>query len=328
MNATGAVPSGSGVRAGPRALRVTFLGNDPWSVPPLEALAASRHRPQLVVTRVPRPAGRGSRLTPTAVAGAARRLDLHLAEVETVKSGSGFERLAGSSPDIMVVVAYGEILPAAALSMPAVAPVNLHFSLLPQLRGASPVQGALLAGLERTGVTTMVMDEGLDTGPVLLQRDEPIEPEDDAGSLGERLARIGGGLLVQTLDGLAAGDLESRPQEGEPTFAPRLKAEDRWLDWGESAEALAGRVRALSPEPVASTRFRDEILKVFRAEPLPGPASGDDPGTVVAVDGEGVTVGTGSGRLRLLEVGPAGRRRMSAAEFARGHRPVPGEGMG
>jgi len=308
---------------------VAFLGNDPWSVPALDALAASRHRPELVVTRVPRPAGRGSRPTPTAVAGAARRLELPLAEVETVKSGPGFERLAGSNPDVLVVVAYGEILPAAVLALPTVAPVNLHFSLLPQLRGASPVQGALLEGLARTGVTTMVMDEGLDTGPVLLRREEPIEPDDDAGSLGGRLARVGGELLVETLDGLAAGDLGPRPQEGEPTYAPKLKAEDRWLDWSEPAVALARRVRALSPEPAASTRFRGEILKVFRAEALAGSAgSGGGPGTIASAEGDGITVRAGSGALRLLEVGPAGRRRMSASEFARGHRPAPGERIG
>ena len=190
-----------------RRLRVVFLGNDPWSVPPLEALAASPHRPELVITRAPKPAGRGSKLTPTAVAEAARRLDLPLAETETVRRGPGFDALAAASPDVLIVVAYGEILPDAVLELPDIAPVNLHFSLLPELRGASPVQQALLLGLPRTGVTTMVMDAGLDTGPVLLQRDEPVLDTDDAGSLGERLAAIGGDLLVETLDGLARGSL-------------------------------------------------------------------------------------------------------------------------
>jgi methionyl-tRNA formyltransferase len=305
---------------------VVFLGNDPWSVPPLEALAASTHRPELVVTRVPKPAGRGSKLTPTAVADAARRLDLPLVETETVKRDAGFEALVAARPDVLVVVAYGEILPDAVLELPSVAPVNLHFSLLPALRGASPVQGALLEGLARTGVTTMVMDAGLDTGPVLLRREEPVRDDDDAGSLGERLAAVGGGLLVDTLDGLAAGTLEPRPQEGEPSFAPKLKPEDRWIDWNEPADAVVRRVRALAPEPAASTRFRGDVLKVFRATPVDGPEG--EPGAVVAVDRDGVAVAAGSGAVRLDEVAPAGRRRMAAADFARGHRPEPGERLG
>jgi methionyl-tRNA formyltransferase len=307
-------------------LRVAFLGNDPWSVPPLEALAASPHRPVVVVTRVPRPAGRGSRLTPTAVADAARRLGLPLAEVETVKAGPGLERLGEARPDVLVVVAYGEILPRDVLGLPRLAPVNLHFSLLPELRGASPVQGALLQGLDRTGVTTIVMDEGLDTGPVLLAREERVHPDDDAGSLGSRLADVGGRLLLETLDGLARGDLVPRPQEGEPTFSPKLRPEDRRLDWSGPAAAVVRRVRALAPEPGAATEFRGTPVKVLRAEAAPG-APGE-PGAVVAVDGRGIEVAAGEGGVRLLEVAPAGRRRMSAAAFARGSRPEPGERFG
>jgi hypothetical protein len=180
--------------------RVVFLGSDRWSVPSLEALAESTHDVSLAATRVPKPAGRGSKLTPTPVADAARALGLPLAEVPTARSGAGFERLREARPDILVVVAYGEILPAAALDLAAIAPVNLHFSLLPELRGAAPVQRALLEGMTATGVTTIRMDEGLDTGPILLQAEEAIDPEDDAGSLGGRLAGIGGRLLVDTID--------------------------------------------------------------------------------------------------------------------------------
>jgi methionyl-tRNA formyltransferase len=306
---------------------VAFLGNDPWSVPPLEALAASSHRPALVVTAVPKPAGRGSRLTPTAVADAARRVGLPLAEVETVKRGAGFDSLAASRPDVLVVVAYGEILPDGVLELPSIAPVNLHFSLLPELRGASPVQHALLLGLERTGVTTMVMDAGLDTGPVLGQRADEIRPDDDAGSLGERLARVGGELLVATLDGLADGSASSAPQEGEPTYAPKLGAEDRVLHWTEPADALVRRVRALAPDPAATTEFRGEGLKVLRASvvDLAGPG---EPGTVATVGRDAITVAAGEGGVRLDEVGPAGRKRMSGGDFARGFRPQPGERLG
>ncbi len=312
--------------AGRRPLRVAFLGNDPWSVPPLETLAASPHRPAVVATGVPKPAGRGSRLTSTAVADAARRLGLALAEVETVKRGAGFEALASAHPDVLVVVAYGEILPDAILELPSVAPVNLHFSLLPELRGASPVQHALLHGLVRTGVTTMVMDAGLDTGPVLLRRTEEIRPDDDAGSLGERLARLGGKLLVETLDGLADGSVAPAPQAGEPTYAPKLRADDRVLRWSEPAESLVRRVRALAPDPAATTEFRGAGLKVFRASAVEAPAG--EPGTVAAVDRAGITVAAGAGAVRLDEVGPAGRRRMSGGDFARGFRPEPGERLG
>src|SRR5437667_301649 len=169
-------------------MRVAFLGNAEWSVPPLEALAGSSHRTSAVVTRAPRPAGRGGRPRATPVAEAARRLNLPLREVETVKGGAGFEALLASRPDALAMVAYGEILPKAVLDLPRIAPVNVHFSLLPELRGAAPVQRAILDGLVVTGVTTIRMDEGMDTGPILLRAEEPIDPEDDAGSLGDRLA--------------------------------------------------------------------------------------------------------------------------------------------
>src|SRR6266700_5556613 len=189
-------------------MRTVFLGNASWSVPTLEALADSAHRPVLVLTREPRPAGRGNRLVPTPVAQAGRELALPVREIATVKRGPGLEALTEAAPDALVVVAYGEILPPPVLAVPRVAPVNVHFSLLPELRGAAPVQRAILEGLTATGVTTIRMDEGMDTGPILLQAEEPVDPADDGGSLGGRLAAIGGRLLVDTLDRLEAGTLE------------------------------------------------------------------------------------------------------------------------
>lgn len=303
-----------------------FLGNDAWSVPSLEALARSDHDVTLVVTAVPKPAGRGNELTPTPVAGVTRSLGLALAEVETVREGSGFRRVEDAGPDVLAVVAFGELLPAALLGIPSLAPVNLHFSLLPALRGASPVQTALLLGLERTGTTTIVMDAGLDTGPVILQREEPIEPGDDAGTLGARLAAAGAELLVDSLTLLAEGRAEPRPQDdAAATFAPKLRPTDRVLDWTQPAAALVNRCRALSPEPAATTSFRGEGLKVFRAEEAP--ASGD-PGTIVEVDGLGVVVAAGRDGVRPLELGPAGRRHMSGSDFVNGLRPVVGERLG
>jgi methionyl-tRNA formyltransferase len=302
-----------------------FLGNDRWSVPSLGALASSEHRIIRVVTRVPRPAGRGNALTPTPVARAAREAGLPLLEVETVKRGPGLDALLADGPDVLVVVAYGEILPPAVLEVPSTA-INLHFSLLPRLRGASPVQTALLEGVEETGVTTIAMDAGMDTGPVLRQRRELVRPDDDAGSLGDRLAAIGAGVLVETIDRLADGGVRPRPQdEAGATFTKPIRAEDRVLNWGDAAPALVNRTRAMAPEPGATTRFRDEPLKVLRAEAT---VAAGEPGTIAVVDADGFVVATGDGGLRPLEVAPAGRRRMGAADFVRGYRPEVGERLG
>ncbi len=333
-------------------MRVAFLGNAPWSVPSLEALAGSEHQVAVVVTRVPKPAGRGSMLTPTAVADAARRLGLPLVEAPTVKSGPGFEALADAAPDVLAVVAYGEIVPRAVLDIPRVAPVNVHFSLLPKLRGAAPVQRALMEGMTLTGVTTIRMDEGMDTGPILLRAEEAIHEEDDAGSLGERLAAMGGRLLVDTLDRLEAGALhETLQDDALATLAPKVKPAERVIDWTSEGEAILRRVRGLAPQPAATTLFRGKVLKIFRAAGSSGQradeASGPparrsaqnelvrtaaegagEPGSVTVADRRGLAVGAGDGLVWLREVAPEGRKRMSGAEFVRGYRPEVGERLG
>jgi methionyl-tRNA formyltransferase len=307
-------------------VRVVFLGNDPWSVPSLRAVGASRHDLALVLTRVPRPAGRGGAPRPTAVGEAGRTLALPLREVETVKEGPGFESLRDAAPDVMAVVAYGEILPREVLDVPRVAPVNLHFSLLPQLRGADPVRWAIIEGLAVTGVTTMRIDEGLDTGPILLQAEERIRDDDDGGSLGERLAERGGELLVETLDGLEAGAIEERPQDEErATVAPKLRPEEEWIDWSEGAERAVRRIRALAPDPGARTRIRGRTLKVLRAHRVDG---GGVPGAVTAVSKRTVSVSARDGAVALDEVLPEGRRRMRGEEWARGQRLEVGERFG
>lgn len=315
-------------------MRLAFLGNALWSGPPLEALAASSHELALVVTRGPRPAGRGGKPRQTPVAVAARNLALPLLEVDTVKSGPGFDALAGAEPHILCVVAYGEILPKAVLALPAAAPVNLHFSLLPELRGAAPVQRAILEGLSVTGVTTIWMDEGLDTGPILLQQEEAIDETDDAGSLGARLAAIGGRVLVDTIDRLESGSVRPRPQdEAGATYAPKLRPEEEWIDWTASPDAIVRRVRALSPAPGARTSFRSRTLKVFRASwrglegPLP---AARQPGELVLLQGiqPACFAGGRNAVVVLEEVALEGRKRMSGDEFARGQRPSDGERLG
>ena len=307
-------------------MRVVFLGNDPWSVASVEALASSSHELALVVTRDPRPAGRKGELRATAVADAARRLELPLLETKTVKRDEGFEAIRSHAPDILAVVAYGEILPADVLDLPRVAPVNVHFSLLPALRGADPVRRAILEGREETGVTTMRMDEGMDTGPVLLQASEPIRDEDHSASLGERLAVVGGDLLVRTLDGLESGEVTEQDQDHTlATMAPKLKPEDEWIDWAEPAERVWRHVRALAPDLGAKTRFRDRVLKVLTAEPTE--ASGE-PGAVVEVSKQRLVVAAGEGAMALLTVVPEGRKQMTGVEFARGQRLQAGDVLG
>jgi methionyl-tRNA formyltransferase len=307
-------------------MRVVFLGNDPWSVPSLEAVVGSSHEMVLVATRVPRPAGRGGKLRPTRVTEAARALGLPLAEVETVKEGLGLAALTEVAPDVLVVVAYGEILPPRVLELPKVAPVNVHFSLLPALRGADPVRRAILDGLEVTGVTTLRIDEGLDTGPILLQAEERIRAGENAGSLGDRLAVMGGSLLVQTLDRLAAGDVEERPQDhGRATLAPKLRPEEEWIDWAQDAAAIARKIRAMAPLPGARTRFREKVLKVLEVKETDGDGP---PGAILEPAGEYPVVAAGAGALVLQQVLPEGRRPMSGEDFARGYRPEPGELLG
>ena len=312
----------------PEPVRAVFLGNDPWSVPTLERLA----RPGdvdlvLVVTNPPRPAGRGSKLTPTPVADAARTLGLRLEETETTRDEASLELLRSLEPDISVVVAYGELLSSDVLSVPRLGSVNLHFSLLPRWRGASPVQRAILEGDRVTGVTVIQMDEDLDTGPVLARREEPIRPDDDAGSLGARLAAIGAHVVAEVLPRLAAGRATAEPQKGPATFAPKLSPTDRVIDWSQPADAVVRRVRAFAPEPAATTSFRGGDLKLLRVDEMAG-SSEASPGTVVEVDRSGVVVATGTGSLRLLEVAASSRRRMPASDWARGVRDLVGERFG
>jgi methionyl-tRNA formyltransferase len=313
-------------------MRVAFLGNDTWSVPSLRALAAAADVDvELVLTNPPRSAGRGSRLTPTAVANAAGELDLPLLEVDRVRDGEGFDALDALEPDAFVVVAYGEILTPDVLDIPRLGAVNVHLSLLPRWRGAAPVQRAILEGDEVTGVSVMLMDEGLDTGPILATEETTIAPEEDAGTLGGRLADLGAPLVIETLRWLERGSVEPTSQEhAAATYAPKLLPEERTIDWTQPADAIVRRVRAFAPEPGAVTKFRQGRLKVLRAER--SSVGGDVTAAIpkraeirVSEDDTPVVHGLGGDAVELLEVAPAGRKRMTGAEWARGARIQPGE---
>lgn len=316
-------------------MRVAFLGNDTWSVPPLRVLVdATDIEVELVLTNPPRPAGRGSQLTPTAVADAAGEMDLPLLEVARVRDGEGFEALDSLDPDAIVVVAYGEILTPDVLDIPRLGALNLHFSLLPRWRGAAPVQRAILGGDEETGVTVMLMDEGLDTGPILAFIETTIGSEEDAGSLGARLSELGAPLLVETLRGLDADAVEPRSQDHTvATYAPKLLPEERTIDWTGPADSIVRRVRAFAPDPGAVTTFRQGRLKVLVARAHPESAGGrtiavaPGPGAVLGGDGNPRVQGW-PGLVELVEVAPAGRKQMSGAEWARGARIEPLEHLG
>ncbi|GIU96570.1 MAG: methionyl-tRNA formyltransferase [Actinomycetota bacterium] len=311
-------------------VRVAFMGNDPWSVPALRALVGEPEIDvALVLTRPPRPGARTDEPAPTPVAAEAAALGLPAAELERVGSAAGLAALRAAAPEAIVVVAFGELLGPEVLELPPLGAVNLHFSLLPRWRGAAPVQHAILAGDATTGVTVIRINAGLDTGPILASFEEPIRPDDDAGTLGGRLAELGARLLVGVVRRLPSGDLPERPQDpARATLAPRLTAADRVLRWDESAERLVRRVRALAPEPGATTVFRGAPLKVLAAATSAEAASDAAAGRIVAADDRGVAVAAGEGVVRLLEVAPAGRRRMSAAAWARGARFAPDERLG
>jgi methionyl-tRNA formyltransferase len=301
-------------------MQVVFYGTPDWALPCLEALIDSSHRILAVVTRPDRPRGRSRRPEPSPVGRRASEEGLPLLRPETLKDREFRRRVLELDPDVAVVVAYGRIVPRSLLAAPRLGYVNVHFSLLPRHRGAAPVQWTLLSGDTETGVTTMQMDPGLDTGPVLLRRHTPVDADETAGELGERLARMGSGLLLETLDGLAAGRLAPRPQdEAMATLAPALRAEQAWVDWSRDASEIALMVRAFQPWPVARGRCRDREFRLLRCREAPGRAGEDRPGAILGLDGEALLVACGGGTtLGLSRLQPAGRRPMDGRAAAAG----------
>jgi len=296
-------------------MRVVFMGTPDAAVPSLEAVAGA-FDVACVYTRPDKPKGRGRHIEASPVKQAATELGLEVRQPRRLRDDT--DALRELAPDAVVVVAYGALLRPDVLEIPRLGCVNVHFSLLPRWRGAAPVERAVLAGDERSGVTTMLMDEGLDTGPILLQETTEISADDSSGSLRMRLATLGGPLLVKTLRGLEASSIEPRPQPAEGvTIADKILASDAELDPTEDAATLERKIRGFDPVPGAFVWFRDKRLKVWRGAVESGAG---EPGTFV--DG---AIQTANGRLRLVEVQPEGKRRMSGADFVRGYRPADGE---
>ncbi|MGR7027824.1 methionyl-tRNA formyltransferase [Geodermatophilus sp. URMC 62] len=314
-------------RGGEPPLRLLFAGTPEPAVPSLEALLASDHEVVAVLTRPDARSGRGRRVSRSPVAERADAAGLPVLTPRSPREPEFLAQLADLAVDCAPVVAYGALVPPAALDVPAHGWVNLHFSLLPAWRGAAPVQHALMAGDEVTGACTFRLEQGLDTGPVYGVVTEPIGPRDTAGDLLGRLAVSGARLLVATLDGIAAGGLVPQPQPAEGvSLAPRIETADARVDWALPAHVVDRRVRGVTPVPGAWTTWRGDRLRLGPVEPLQGPP--ELPPGEVAVRPDGVVVGTGRGAVRLGEVQPAGKRLLPAADWARGARPAPGERLG
>ncbi len=300
-------------------MRIVFMGSPDFAVPSLERLVADGHTVPLVVTQPDRPAGRGRDLRSPAVKCVAERLGLALAQPERVGASQVLASLHEARPDIAVVVAFGQFLPRAVRELPPLGCINVHASLLPRYRGAAPIHRALMAGETETGVTVMRVEEHMDAGPILLQRTCPIRPEDDAGSLHDRLAGLGAAALADAIRLLAAGAGRWVPQDhAQASLAPKLGDADCRMALAGDPAPLVNRIRGLSPAPGAYLPLADgQRLRLLKAEVR---AASGPPGTILAIEDAAVVVATGGGAVALLEVQPAGKRRMSAAEFARGRR--------
>lgn len=296
-------------------MKILFAGTPEFARESLEALMKGGFVPTLVLTRPDRPAGRGKQITQSPVMQYAKQHNIPVWQPATLKDDVAIARLKAAAPDVLIVAAYGLLLPQALLDIPRRGCVNVHASLLPRWRGASPIQAAILAGDTHTGVSLMQMEAGLDCGGVLAAESVAIGPEETAGSLHDRLAVLGGSLLVRTLPGILQGSCTARPQDPkEVTFAGKISTEDAMLDWLQPAGINARKVRAYNPQPGAWFRFADERIKCWRAIPIE--AAAQEPGTVIASGKAGFDVACSAGALRLMEVQRAGGRRVRGAELA------------
>jgi methionyl-tRNA formyltransferase len=309
--------------------RIVFAGSSDFAVPALERLAKSGHELIAVLTQPDRPAGRGlrPRQSPVKQCAIAHRMEV-LQPARLKGDVAACTALRERHPDLMIVVAYGLILPADVLAIPHRGCVNIHGSLLPRWRGAAPIQAAILAGDERTGVTIMQMDQGLDSGPIIAAEAVDIAPDATAGDLHERLAKLGAELLLAVLDDVLAGNAVPVPQpDAGVTYAAKIAKSDATICWTDPAVAIDRMIRAFNPWPVAQTAVDGAPLRCWAAQPLAQGMSGSAPGTVIGAGPEGIDVQTGEGAIRLTSVQMAGRRRISAGEFARGCA-LPGKVLG
>lgn len=301
-------------------MRLVFMGSPKFAVPPLEHLLLGRYQVAAVYTQPDRPAGRGRGLAASPVKQVAEARGLVVVQPASLKAAGVREQLEAFNPDVIVVAAFGQVLPKSVLELPSLGCLNIHPSLLPRFRGASPVASAILAGDDFSGISIMVMDEGLDTGPLLARAQIPVSPRDTTGSLTVKLSWLGASLLGEVLVGWGRGELTPLPQnEAEATYSGQITKEEGEIDWCMPAVDIWRRVRAFNPWPGCYTRWRGRQLKVIEAVPLEGESTAIA-GKVVALESTGFGVGTGNGVLAIVKVQLEGKKVISADEFLRGQR--------
>ncbi len=306
-------------------MRIVFMGTPDFAVASLEALLAAEDPVVGVVTQPDRPKGRGQEVVASPVKQLSRQAGLPILQPTKMKDPGFLDALRSWRPDLIAVAAFGRILPPVILTLPPRGCINVHGSLLPKYRGAAPIQWAIINGQKETGITTMMMDEGMDTGAMLLQEVVPIGPEDTAGTLSEKLAKVGGRLLVETIKRLKAGTVTPVAQDhGQATLAPPLTKEHGRIDWSLGAAEIANRVRGMSPWPGCYTYYAGERWTIWRAIPLEEQTS-VAPGTIAAVSKDRISVAAGAGALAIMELQPANSRRMSVSQYLAGHSVQPGE---
>jgi len=307
--------------------KIVFMGTPEFAVPSLKALKEAGF--ELVITQPDKPAGRGKKLTPPPVKVEAERLGIKVYQPERIKDNEELRRILEEiKPELIVVAAYGKLLPEWLLNIPKKGAINVHASLLPKYRGASPIQAALLNGEEETGITIMKVSPELDAGDILSQESLKIDREDNAQTLHDKLSALGAKLLVETIPKYLRGEIEPKPQEHEKaTYAPQIRKEMGKIDWQLPAERIFNMVRAFYPWPTAYTTFRGKLLKITKAEPIQESADGSF-GEIVKVERDGFLVKTGDGLLKVKRVKPQGKREMEAEDFIRGYRPQSGERLG
>lgn len=307
------------------SVKVVFMGSPDFSVPTLEALHRSgRFDVALVVTQPDKPRGRGRKMTPTPVRHSAEELGLPVTVRRKGKYRELYNRIAELAPDVIVVVAFGLILKKDLLGLPRYGCVNLHASLLPRYRGVAPIPAAILAGDAVTGVTSMLMDEGVDTGDILMKRELEILHDDSSGSVSTKLAFVGADLMVETLQGLVAGTVTGTPQDDTlATYTHKLSKADGYIDWREDADQISRLIRAMNPWPTAYTFYRGKRLIILQAAPVDDPGPVVFPGTVISVDP--LTIRCGSGALEIIQLIVEGRGVQREREFVSGYRIRTGE---
>jgi methionyl-tRNA formyltransferase len=308
-----------------KPLRIIFMGTPEFAVPSLQALLDADPdtigRVVGVVTQPDRPKGRGQQLAPPPIKVLAQQAGLPVLQPVKMKDPDFLDTLRGWAPDVIAVTAFGRILPPVLLDLPYWGCINVHGSLLPKYRGAAPIQWAIINGETETGITTMLMDPGLDTGPMLMRATVPIHPTDTAGDLAMRLAPLGGRLLVETIAGLKSKTLAPTPQDhAKATLAPLLKKEDGWLNWKDEAPALANRIRGLTPWPGAYTYHGEERWQIWRAQAVPVGCAEAAPGTILEVTKDALRIATGKGSLLIQEIQSASGKRLSVGQYLTGHR--------